>query len=170
MQKKLTHALPSVFTAFLCDTLLIVCAVMGVSVLVFTIPWLKNTIFIVGFFFLLYMGWLTWHSTQQVQNKTKPLSAKSQISFAASVSLLNPHALIDTIGVIGTNSLMFSGSTKWIFTLSCIIVSLIWFLSLSFAGRFFHKMDKTGFGMKIINKISALVIWGIAFYIAFQLL
>lgn len=169
-QKQFSHALPSVLTAFFCDAFLILCAVLGVSVLVLTIPWLKNAIFIVGFFFLIYMGWLTWHSHTKTQDKIQPLSAKAQISFAASVSLLNPHALVDTIGVIGTNSLMFSGNTKWIFTLSCMMVSLMWFLGLSIAGRFFYKIDKTGFGMKIVNKISAIIIWSVALYIAFQLL
>ncbi len=37
---------------------------------------------------------------------------KKQILFAASVSLLNPHAILDTIGVIGTNSIQYIGSEK----------------------------------------------------------
>jgi L-lysine exporter family protein LysE/ArgO len=40
-----------------------------------------------------------------------------------SVSLLNPHAILDTVEVIGTNSLSYTGIEKIAFTLDCIFVS-----------------------------------------------
>lgn len=169
-QKRLLHAMPSVFTAFVCDTILILCAVLGVSILVFTIPWLKNLIFVGGFLFLTYMGFLTWKSKTQSNNDKEPLSAKYQIGFALSVSLLNPHALIDTVGVIGTNSLNFVGYDKVVFTLACILVSLLWFLGLSLSGHYFQKVDKKGNGIKYLNKFSAIIIWMVAGYIGWQLL
>jgi L-lysine exporter family protein LysE/ArgO len=170
LQKRFHYAFPSILTAFICDAILILCAVLGVSMIVFTLPLLKNIIYIGGFFFLCYMGWLTWRSSPSVRNNSAPLSAKAQVGFAMSVSLLNPHALIDSIGVIGTNALMFNGSEKWIFTLACISVSFFWFLALAITGRIFYQFDKTGFGMLFLNKISALIIWSVAVYIAFQLL
>jgi L-lysine exporter family protein LysE/ArgO len=46
------------------------------------------------------MGYVTWESKPNNQSSSaKILSAKKQIVFAASVSLLNPHAIMDTIGV-----------------------------------------------------------------------
>jgi L-lysine exporter family protein LysE/ArgO len=36
--------------------------------------------------------------------------------FAMSVSLLNPYAILVTIGVIGTSSLVYNGYEKWLFT------------------------------------------------------
>ena len=36
------------------------------------------------------------------------MSAKKQIGFAISVSLLNPHAIMDTVGVIGTSASVYS--------------------------------------------------------------
>src|ERR1700678_1131481 len=64
-QRHFRNAMPSVITASLCDSLLIVMAILGVSLIVLTIPWLKSLIFSVGFFFLMYMGWVTWHSNPQ---------------------------------------------------------------------------------------------------------
>lgn len=93
LQKHFLHALPSIVTATICDSILILLAVLGVSVAVLALPWLKNIIFIVGFFFLIYMGWSTWRSKPANLKDGKPLSAKRQIAFATSVSLLNPHAL-----------------------------------------------------------------------------
>lgn len=169
-QPKFIYAFPSILTASLCDTLLIVLAVLGVSLLVLQIAWLKTVIFIVGFCFLLYMGWVTWNSHAKVDQKPQPFSAKRQITFAASVSLLNPHAIIDTIGVIGTSSLHYSGTAKWAFTLACILVSWLWFIGLAITGHSIHKFDKNGLWLKVINKISALIIWGVAIYIGLQLI
>jgi len=164
------HALPSVLTAFICDVILILGSVLGVSVVVLTVPWLKIVIFLIGIVFLVYMGWVTWNSKAKLREGSTPLSPKRQIAFAVSVSLLNPHALLDTIGVIGTNALHFSGKEKWMYTFACIFVSFCWFCGLSIAGHFFHKIDKTGHKMLYVNKLSAIIIWGVALYIVWQLL
>lgn len=89
--------------------------------------------------------------------------------FAMSVSLLNPHAIIDTIGVIGTSSLTYNGIDKMVFTATTIIVSWSWFLSLAIAGKLVGSFDKEGKFLRMLNKISAVIIWGVAIYIAFQL-
>jgi L-lysine exporter family protein LysE/ArgO len=160
------RALPVVITASLCDTLLITLAVTGVSVLVYTVHWLKVLLMIVGVLFLLYMGWSTWNSQPAAANQsTKAFSFKKQIIFAASVSLLNPHAILDTIGVIGTSSLQYAGTEKVIFGLTCISVSWIWFSSLALAGRVFGRIDSTGRLMTLFHKISALIMWLFAFYL-----
>ena len=90
--------------------------------------------------------------------------------FAASVSLLNPHAILDTIGVIGTNALSYSGEERFVFTLTTIIISWCWFLGLALAGRMLGKMDTGGKFIGILNKISAFVVWGVAVYMAIRLL
>ncbi|WP_411764310.1 hypothetical protein [Bacillus atrophaeus] len=62
---------------------------------------------------------------QQHRDETQKnvFSAKKQAAFAAAVSLLNPHAILDTVGVIGIQSLPYTGLDKWLYTLSCIAVS-----------------------------------------------
>ncbi|MBM7609760.1 L-lysine exporter family protein LysE/ArgO [Lysinibacillus composti] len=112
--KNFRFALPAVITAGLCDTLLISLAVAGVSVIILSFETLRIFMFLIGFLFLAYMGWLMWKDTPEVkdQQESNPFSAKRQIIFAASVSLLNPHAIMDTIGVIGTSSLVYAGVDK----------------------------------------------------------
>lgn len=166
-QPKYIKALPVVITAGLCDTLLISLAVLGVSVIVYSIPIIKFIIVIIGVCFLIFMGYITWKSKPVIQKaNAKALSTKKQVMFAASVSLLNPHAILDTIGVIGTSSLIYSGGEKLSFTLSCIIISWIWFLSLALLGRQVGKLDKTGKIIIILNKVSALIMWITAFYLS----
>ncbi|MBO8155840.1 MAG: amino acid transporter [Bacillaceae bacterium] len=171
VQSPLIRALPVVLTAALCDTLLITLAVLGVSVIVLTFAWLKLTIFAIGFFFLLYLGWSIWHSDPSVDHDTEhQMSMKQQILFAMSVSLLNPHAILDTIGVIGTSSLSYSGTDKLAFSLACILVSWLWFVFLAVSGHLVGKVDTQGLWIKRLNKISAIIIWGVGLYIGRQVL
>ncbi|GAA5252422.1 hypothetical protein KNCP2_07100 [Candidatus Rickettsia kedanie] len=98
-------------------------AVLGISLLILEISWLKLSIFIVGFIFLIYMGYNTWN--QPLTMNSGAFSAKKQILYAISVSILNPHAIMDTIIVIGTSALKYNGIAKIMFTLTCIFISLI---------------------------------------------
>jgi L-lysine exporter family protein LysE/ArgO len=169
-QPKFRGAIPVIITASLCDTLLILAAVLGVSVIVFTIPILQTILFTVGILFLLYMGWSIWNSSPaNVSEKEAAMPIKKQIMFAMSVSLLNPHAILDTIGVIGTSSLGYNGSEKVAFTFACIGVSWLWFLGLAIAGKIVGDFDSEGKFLQMLNKVSAIIIWGVAVYIAIQL-
>lgn len=171
-QAHFLHAMPSVITASICDALLIICAVGGVSVAVLGIPWFKTVLYIVGVCFLLYMGFVTWYSKPGAARHAgeKPLPAKRQVMFSLSVSLLNPHALLDTIGVIGTSSLHYTGREKFAYTLGCIVVSCCWFFALSVAGHFLHRLDKMGLWERSGNRISAIIIWIVALFLLVQIL
>jgi L-lysine exporter family protein LysE/ArgO len=169
-QRHFLHAMPSVIAAALCDSLLIISAVLGVSVIVLKMTGLKIALLSFGLVFLVYMGFITWfNQPRAMYTGEQPLSARQQIIFSLSVSLLNPHALIDTIGVIGTNSIQFSGYAKFAFTVACVLVSCIWFFVLACIGHFLHKLDERGVWIKRINQFSALVIWTVAASIAWQL-
>ncbi len=185
VQRRWRAVLPVVITAGLCDTLLISVAVGGVSVIVLGLPGVKLVLMGAGVLFLIYMGWVTWKSAsvssshtstvepnKQIEEKEGtdamvivPMSARRQIGFALSVSLLNPHALLDTIGVIGTNSLRYEDGERWAFTLTCIIVSWLWFVILAVAGMTIGRLDQSGQWFRWLNRSSAVLIWGIALYI-----
>lgn len=171
LQPRFIKALPVVITASLCDTLLILVSVLGVSLLILGSFWIKTVLLGGGFIFLINMGWTTWNSkpSNEREEIAKKYSLKKQVLFAASVSLLNPHAIMDTVGVIGPSSLRYQGEEKVIFAVSCILVSWIWFLGLALIGRISGKLDKSGSFMLVLNKISALVMWGAAVYLGFSL-
>lgn len=169
-QKKLIHSLPVVVTASICDTFLITMAVLGVSVLVLGIFWIKISLLSVGILFLLYMGLVIWKSRPGGDTvQTEPLTLKRKIMFSASVSLLNPHAIMDTIGVIGTSSLSYVGEDKIAFTISCIVVSWLWFFCLALLGNLTGKVEPTGRYLTFLNKLSAVIIWGTAVYLLYTL-
>ncbi|WP_158217718.1 LysE/ArgO family amino acid transporter [Nesterenkonia sp. F] len=58
----------------------------------------------------------------------------SVVAAGLMVSLLNPHAWVDTMVVIGSMATSF-GSEKWIFSAGAVLGSLSWFLLLAYGGR-----------------------------------
>ncbi len=163
-------ALPAIITASLCDTLLIILSVLGISVVVFTVPMLQKVLYLVGLLFLIYMGWSVWNSVPpNTEKKATAMGVKKQILFAMSVSLMNPHAILDTIGVIGMSSLGYDSGEKAVYTGACILISWLWFAGLALAGRTVGQFDTQGKWLVRINKVSALIIWIVAIYIAVQL-
>ena len=170
-QSKFRRALPVVLTASICDTILISLAVLGISVIVLGVYWIRIILLTVGIIFLVFMGYVTWKSKPNSNTSDeKALSPKKQIVFALSVSLLNPHAIMDTIGVIGTSSISYSGIEKIGFTLACIIISWMWFFSLALIGRQVGRLNNSKGFITTLNKVSALIMWGTAIYLVLTLI
>lgn len=164
-QTKFRRALPAIITAGLCDSLLIILAVVGVSLILMSFPILQLIVYIIGLVFLLYMAWTLWHEQSSDIDEQGGISPAKQISFALSVSLLNPHAIMDTIGVIGTSASAYDGSEKIAFTVATISVSWLWFIFLAIAGRTVGHFDKSGRLLILLNKISSIIILIVAFMI-----
>lgn len=171
--KHFYNSLPSVITASLCDTLLILLAVGGISIVVMQITWLKFALYIGGFCFLVYMAWHCWNnadSNDDIDTPNRVYSVRKQILFATTTSLLNPHAYIDTIAVIGTSSLEYEEFQKIIFTLTCVIISWLWFFGLAFCGNQLHKLPNKNLWIYRVNRMAAIIMWIIAFYLAMQII
>ncbi|WP_316979253.1 LysE/ArgO family amino acid transporter [Shumkonia mesophila] len=168
-QPSLVRALPAVAAAGLCDTLLILVAVFGVSVAVLGVPWLRMGLVAGGVVFLVVVGVLLWRNGagSAESGATGAFSARRQMAFAASVSLFNPHAILDTVGVIGPSSLAYGETERMAFTLACIGVSWGYFLFLAVLGRVVSNIR----GVRgLLNRGSAVIMWGTAVYLASTLL
>jgi L-lysine exporter family protein LysE/ArgO len=172
VQPRLRRTLPTVVTAGVSDTVLILLAVLGVTAVVLQFAWLQTVLFGAGFVFLLYIGWVLFSSPALEADPgiEELLGAREQIVLTASVSLLNPHAILDIIGVIGTNALAYSGSNRWIFTTGCLLVSWGWFGGLAVAGKVLGETAEADRWMRYLNTVSALIIWAVAVYMGWQLL
>lgn len=164
-QPSMLKAFPAMITASICDTVLIVLAILGLSLIVLQFEGLRIVLLVGGILFLLYMGKVIWSSPPANMEGQEALSMKKQIVFALSVSLLNPHALLDTIGVIGTSAVKYSGQERVLFTFACVLVSWIWFFGLTFLGATFKKLHIPAKIFIVFNKCSAIFIWGTAVYL-----
>lgn len=163
-------AMPSVVTAGICDMVMIVLAVFGVSLLILEIAWLKLVIFSVGFVFLMTMGWFSWRASHENMSLEKhAYSYKKQIIVGISVSILNPHALIDTALVIGTSALHYEGIERVAYTFGCIVATWFWFLGLCYAGYQLQKLESASLWLSRMNKLGALFMWGVALYLGWNI-
>ena len=164
-QPSLLKSLPAVVTAAICDTVLIVLAILGLSLIVLQFEWLRIVLLVAGILFLFYMGKVIWSSKAMNLSGKEALPLKKQIVFALSVSFLNPHALLDTIGVIGTSAVKYSGQQLLFFTIACVFISWIWFFSLAVLGATLKKINIRSQIFILFNKCSAVFIWGTAIYL-----
>lgn len=79
IHKKYRRVLPVILTASIIDTLLITLAVLGISVIVLQVAWLKTLLLSAGILFLIYMGYLTWKSTTyEVSAQQEAFSQKNK--------------------------------------------------------------------------------------------
>jgi L-lysine exporter family protein LysE/ArgO len=169
-QPRVRRALPTVVTASLADTLLVSLAVLGVSVAVLRYPWLQRGLFGFGAVFLVYVGWQLYRSPALSVAGGEALSPRRQVGFTASVSLLNPHAILDTVGVIGTSALAYTEGERWVFAGSVVAVSWLWFLSLGASGRLLGRSesDVADTVLARLDAAAALVVWAVAAYMAWR--
>ena len=131
-QPKYRYVLPAIITARLSDSLLIIIAVVGVSIIIMSLPVLQAIIYIVGLIFLmLWLGPFGMINPQQMGSSNYISNETSKFCFYQ-FHLLNPHLILDTIGVIGGSAALYSGSNKIAFTIACISVSWLWFFYSQF--------------------------------------
>lgn len=163
-------AWPSIIAATLCDFILICSAIFGLTYIILQIEILKNVILLAGGIFLCYLSYSLWTKAATPLAEMKPYSWTKQITYALSVSLINPHALIDTFLIIGSNAILFTSlKSKLQFGLSCGITELLWFSSVCLVGNRLRRIPNNDFFIMMINRIAAIIIFGIAISILFSL-
>ncbi|WDL99093.1 LysE/ArgO family amino acid transporter [Alicyclobacillus sp. ALC3] len=166
--KRWVSTLPTVITAGLCDTFLIGLAVLGVSATALRVPAIRYSLGLVGIIFLVYLGIATWRKQPQDPSTASSTAwtAKKQIGFTLSVSLLNPHALIDTLAVIGGSAVAYTHpADRLMFGLACVSVSWFWFFTLATVGHFFAQVAVKNTSYRILDRVSAVMMWASAIYL-----
>lgn len=146
-------------TAALSDTILISGAVLGVSVVLLTVPMLKVIITILGILFLIKMGWHSWRApvlSQTSENETRRYwTLPRRVGHTLRASLLNPHAIMDTVIVIGGGSVMYSRpDDKLAYAIAAMLVSWMWFVALSLAGRLLVELPHSFRLLKGFNDLA----------------
>ncbi len=158
LQQRLVSALPVLLLAALIDGLLIVSAVLGMNCLL-EIAWLKQVVEITGAAFLLYMGYKLLKSSGGASGGAVKISLANQLMFTLSVSLFNPHAILDTFIVIGAVSAEFTGAHKHLFTWGCILTDIVWFTLLTLSGFYLKHLKHAQTITKWINYASVCIMW-----------
>lgn len=126
-----------------CDFILIMLGILGVSALLQSFGQLKALIGFAGLGFLLYYAVLKLKEAFRGGNlfgrgSEEVISQRKAILMTLSFTLLNPHVYIDTFFLIGGYSSKFDSLfSKILFGLGASAFSVIWFFCLSgFTARF----------------------------------
>jgi L-lysine exporter family protein LysE/ArgO len=126
------RALAAVLATGACDTFLIVLGAVGAAKLLAAAPGLREALILLGVTFLVVLGLsaLLRHSegAEDYQASARLTSVGIQ---AAGVSLLNPHAVLDTVGVIGGAVAAQAAQHRLTFALGAVSASYLWFFLLA---------------------------------------
>lgn len=138
------HAALSAAICFFCDILLVCGSVAGLHQLLLAHPYLQIWMIWLGSAFLLYYAVKNLRSAfsknKQTTQETPQAHTRLQIIlFALGFSLLNPHAIIDTLVIVGSGSSQYPDH-KLAFLAGVISASLIWFSSLTITTRYFSTI------------------------------
>lgn len=165
-QSRFRDALPVVAAAGVADTALILLGVLGVSAAVVALPALKLVLVAFGVCFLLYAGIASWRLDPDDRQDTHAgLGLRARVMLALAFSLLNPHAILDTVGVLGPSSLAYEGAARAAFASACVAVSWAWFLGLASLGRMLESV--TGL-RRVLGRVSAVAMWASAVYLGWM--
>jgi L-lysine exporter family protein LysE/ArgO len=162
------HVLPVVLFCALSDALLITLGIAGVSLAIKDFAEQYE-----AYLFLLASGWLGVYGLQRLRdawrgNATLQLasgqrgSLRSTLGVAALLTFGNPHVYLDTVVLIGTLSLPYSGSAKVAFGVGAVLASLVFFSALAFAARLMLPLMSKRHAWRVIDGVIA----GIMFMLA----
>jgi L-lysine exporter family protein LysE/ArgO len=121
---------------FLCDALLVSLGTAGLGSLFAASHIISLTIAFGGAGFLTFYGLRSLHAAKEAKgldlNVTKRSSLTSVILTGFAVSLLNPHAIIDTVVLVGGLAAHYDGMARYTCAIGAITASAIWFYGIGF--------------------------------------
>ncbi len=138
------HAALSAIVCFVSDFILITASVVGLQDVLMAHPHFRVGLTWFGVAFLMYYG---IYALKQAFSKAPPkvLQAEHTITrrqimvLALGFSLLNPHAIIDSLVLIGGGSAQFPGHES-VFLMGVLSSSLLWFTLLTLTAHYFSAV------------------------------
>ncbi len=137
------HAMLSAIICFMSDLILITASVTGVHQLLKFHPGVQIWLIGLGSAFLAYYGLKTlkqaFSTAPSLQKEQQSATSRLQIIvLALGFSLLNPHAIIDSLVLIGGGSAHFPDHRQ-AFLLGVLTSSLLWFSTLTATAHYFSE-------------------------------
>ena len=127
------RVLVGIVTASLCDSVLILLGAAGASTLLLGATTHEGLLVAVGVLFLVVVGVKTLHaapeSEKEVESRAGPGAMVAQ---TVGVSLLNPHAVFETVGLLGGAVAIQAPDDRVGFALGAVAASWVWFVGIGF--------------------------------------
>ncbi len=171
------HLLAAVVCTF-CDILLIGLGIFGAGALISQNEQILFFITLAGIVFLTWYGLMSFKravkgtASAEVSGKGNGLtrSKRSVLLGALAVTLLNPHAYLDAMVILGSIGNQMEAELRIAFALGTFSASIIWFFSLTTAAAKLSPWLSKPKVQRSIDGFVALLMWGIAFSLAIRLI
>ena len=161
------HVWPIVLFCAVADTILIITGVFGLPLLI------ADFVDQIGRW--LFGGaavWLFGYGLLRVRdlfdNKVPELDAHpvgglwTSLGAATAITFINPHVYLDTVVLIGTISLQFSGANKLAFGAGAATASFVFFSALGYSGYLLSDIMRRPRAWRVLNGIIAVIMFGLA--------
>lgn len=172
LQGSLPRGLLAATVAGLCDSALIVLGAAGLSVVFFWLPWLRSLLLVAGVGFLLWLGLSSLRSAGAAAGsvaRQDDSSPSAIIWTGLAVSWGNPHAILDTVVVLGSAITAQQVQARVAFMAGAVSASWLFFLSLALAGSLLSRV-MTDRAQLWVRRISGIVMILFAFLLGGQAL
>ncbi|ABB40268.2 Lysine exporter protein (LYSE/YGGA) [Oleidesulfovibrio alaskensis G20] len=160
------HVLTVALLCCLCDVLLISLGLSGVGAFVSSSSALTAATAWAGVVFLSWYGLGALRSA--IRGGTLEADTRGSDSLRAvaattiAVSLLNPHAWLDTVVLLGGISGQYPESQRFVFGAGALSASFVWFFSLAFGARLLAPLFRRPATWRMLDGFVCLTMWGIA--------
>ena len=124
------RAFIGVSTVCLCDTFLIVLGAVGGAAFLAVLGY-REILAAVGSVFLFVLGSLALRARSQPVEARRLAPITTTVAQAVGVSMLNPHAILDTVGVLGAAIAAQAAQERVVFAAGAVAASWAWYLILS---------------------------------------
>ncbi len=121
-----------------CDTFLIVLGAAGASALLALLGY-RELLIAVGSIYLLIMGVLTLRARPQHAEGERLTPIGATLVQAVGVSVLNPHAILDTVGVLGAAIAAQAAEGRVTFVAGAVGASWVWYSVIGVSASVLQK-------------------------------
>jgi len=159
---------------FLCDALLISLGAGGVGSLIDQSPLLLSITRWGGAAFLFLYGLQAFRSAlkpsvlDSSDTGEKMKTRNKAMLTALALSLLNPHALLDTFVLIGGIAGHMPTHARWMFALGTLTTSFIWFYGVAFGAKKLAPVFANPKAWQVLDTIIGCMMWTIASTLIFM--
>lgn len=160
-------------TAMMCataDALLITLGILGFGSILSSWPFLVSMTKYLAMVFLFIYGGLSLRAAFRAKsfsftNENNHHCIKKTIGILLALTLLNPHAYLDTVILLG--SIAMQERQPIYFALGSISASFIWFFAITYGSQLLAPLFCKPISWKIIDITTALIMWTIALTLFF---
>lgn len=162
---KKQHLFAMALFSTLADMLMIALGVGGLGALISTNPIIQTVATVGGVLFLIGCGVRSLikvfrpatSTTQSAASQAAVSGILATIVTTLSFSLLNPATYLETVMIIGTKSLVFSGDQRLVFGIGAALASAFWFFTLTYGAGKLSNIFRSPLAWRALDVVSAAI-------------